>query len=153
MRAVLIALVLIGSQRQLQAAPPGGVLPDGLWQEMAVTELPLKSRQKISPRKYRTVRLNLAVLQNTLSRAPMEFTSAAKIAGVEMSLPLPDGRFARFRVVESPIMEPKLAAKFPQIRNYSGVGIDDPKQILRFNTTPQGFHAFGAGQAGPINAP
>ncbi|MGH9840639.1 MAG: BACON domain-containing protein [Blastocatellia bacterium] len=117
--------------------------PDGLWQE--IDEASLQSRQaerQIVPQTYRTLRLNREALRELLSRAPMESTAAAKDALMEMTLPMPDGTFTRFRIEESPIMEPGLAAKFPEIKTYHGLGIDDPSAYVRFDWTPDGFHAL-----------
>lgn len=94
----------------------------------------------VRPDKARAFGLDRAALRETLARAPLEFTPAAANP-VEVLLPMPDGALARFRVWESPVMAPELAAQFPEIKTYSGQGIDDPAATVRFDTTPSGFHA------------
>ena len=59
-----------------------------------------------------------------------------------LELPLPNGAMQRSAVVDSPIMAPELAAKYPQITTYEARGIDDPTAVARLDRTPAGFHAM-----------
>ena len=114
----------------------------GLWEK--VNQLPLTrpaSEGWIRPQIFRAFNLNRASLQETLGRAPREFTPAAQTSPAEIELPMPDGSLARFRFIESPVMAPELAAKFPEIKTYLGHGVDDPAAMVRFDLTPAGFHA------------
>ncbi|MBD0372250.1 MAG: hypothetical protein ICV60_15515, partial [Pyrinomonadaceae bacterium] len=99
---------------------------DGLWQRFTDSKLTL----------------NVAAQAALFGQAPREFTKAAKEIQVVTTLPMPDGTFARFRIEESPIMEPSLAARFPQIKTYKGKGVDDPTATARIDSTPAGFHAI-----------
>ena len=83
----------------------------------------------IRPERFHAVHLDPAALREALARAPREFTPAAASAMIEF--PMPDGSLARFRVCESPIMAPELAAKFPEIKTYCGQGLDDPSATIR----------------------
>ncbi|MGZ5023629.1 MAG: reprolysin-like metallopeptidase, partial [Chthoniobacterales bacterium] len=99
-------------------------------------------RRNIIPQKYRTLGLNRAALETALSAAPPETTGPLDAASVEVTIPLPDGGFGRFNIQESPVMDPKLAAKYPEIKTYVGQGIDDPTASMRMDLTPRGFHAM-----------
>ena len=94
------------------------------------------------------VRLNKAALDELLRNAPRE--GSATPSTVIVALPMPDGTFARFRVVESPMLAPELAAAFPDIRTYSGQGLDDPTATTRFGWTEAGFHAVVIGISGSV---
>ena len=59
-----------------------------------------------------------------------------------LSLPLPDGSYGRFQIYQTALMHPDLAAKFPELQTYAGVGLDDPTAYARLDTTPTGFHAM-----------
>lgn len=103
---------------------------------------PQRSVARKGPTFYRAVTLNENAQRNLLRHAPMEFSKAAERNHVVMTLPMPDGKLARFRVEESPLMSPRLAARFPEIKTYRGQGLDDPTATTRFDVTPSGLHAI-----------
>lgn len=85
--------------------------------------------------------LDFDALQQALAGAPLEAAANVAAAALVLPLPLPDGSIERFKIVEAPIMEPGLAAQFPDIKTYRGVGVDEPTAALRLDYTPLGFHA------------
>jgi hypothetical protein len=102
------------------------------------------------PKLYRALSLNEMAQREVLRHAPMEFSKAARQTQVVITLPMPDGTFARFRVEESPVLAPQLAARFPAIRTYRGRGLDDETAITRFDMTPAGFHAIVLSARGTV---
>jgi len=123
------------------AQPADQISPDGVWQLVAEPPTVAGAEPWIQPEAGQTVVLDRDALTDVLSLAPLEFSDEADAGWAEIQLPNPLGGFDRFRFVESPVMEPELAAKFPEIRTFLGQGINDPAAALRFDRTPQGFHA------------
>jgi hypothetical protein len=93
------------------------------------------------PQQFIAYTLDRSVLAGDLRGAPLEETAAARGALPVVEIPAPDGTLQRFRYVESPVMEPGLAAKVPGVETYAGTGVDDPTATVRFDLTPLGFHA------------
>ena len=123
---------------------------DGVWsvpEQGAITSV---QPQRADIRSYRRVALDQNALEAILRTAPMEFSEAAGEKRLILTLPDPDGTFARFSIAESPIMAPELAARFPEIKTYTGSGIDDPTATTRFDWTPRGFHAIVLSEKGTI---
>jgi subtilisin-like proprotein convertase family protein len=98
--------------------------------------------RSIIPQKYLTYALDMDELQVVLERAPMRFSPESYEAVVILQLPMPNGATERFRIFDAPIMQTDLAARYPLLHAYAGVGIDDPTASLRFNITQFGFHAL-----------
>lgn len=135
-RTTVAASLLCASSLIAQPAP------SEIWHPVETAQRRPALEDRIERGKSRLNRLNAAALRQVLQRAPREKVPGQKIDdGEEISLPMPDGTFARFRFVESPIMEPELAARFPDIKTYAGVGVDDPTATVRFDLTEHGFHA------------
>lgn len=116
--------------------------PNPLWVDVVESRLAAGSERPIVPQRYRLMALDVQMLQAQLAAAPLEGTVTARSASLLLTLPLPDGGFGRFQIVESPIMAPELAAKFPEIKTYAGQGVDDPTATVRLDWTPAGFHAL-----------
>lgn len=96
----------------------------------------------IVPERYNTTFLNIASLKSFLWSLPAEQNLSNRNQAPVLSLPMPDGSLAKFKVWESNIMEPGLAAKFPDIKTFTGQGIDDPYATVRFDYNPSfGFSA------------
>lgn len=138
----LLSLYTLGYVATQAALPPAASAQAPVWYDVAEGSFSATGPRDIIPAHYRLVGLNLDALQAQLVAAPLEFTAEAQQSQVVLALPLPDGGYSRFRIVESPIMAPKLAAQFPEIKSYAGQGIDDPTATTRFDWTPNGFHAI-----------
>ena len=116
----------------------------GLWhsldgtQTAALTDSSSGGSSYLTASSYESFSLDQNLLVERLAAAPMEFSGAT---GELITLPTPEGQFEQFAYWESPIMAPELAAKFPEIETFVGRGIDDPSASVRFDLTPQGFHA------------
>ncbi len=114
-----------------------------LWNDISEVGLDAQGTRYIIPQSYRTLELDLQSLSSALTQVPMESNTQVKNSGYLLSLPLPDNSFATFKIVESPVMDEELAAKYPQIKTYLGQGIGNYSNArIRFDVTPAGFHAI-----------
>ncbi len=114
----------------------------GVWREVTQQNFVAAGERLIVPERYRLVALDQNMFSALFHSAPMEGSTAANDNAAVVALPLPYGGVAHFRIVESQVMAPELAAKFPEIRTWSGQGIDDPSATVKLDWTPQGFHAM-----------
>ncbi len=97
---------------------------------------------QIKALKSRTLQVDLANVKKYLKSVPLEFTTAAQNTVHKLVLPMPDGSLQEFDVEESPVMEPGLAAQFPDYKTYTGKGISDPSARAKISLTAKGFHAM-----------
>src|SRR5262245_30436254 len=114
----------------------------GAFSDVLEAAVPVTGLRLIRPKRYRVLKVDRGLLGQVLAAAPDETLPEAGHPRALLALPLPDGRTGRFLIEESPIMEPGLAAKFPEIRTWRGRGLDDPTATVRLDRTPAGFHAM-----------
>lgn len=90
---------------------------------------------------FRIVEGNLDLLRQGLKSVDSQYRSDDAVKTV-ISLPLPDGSWHRYAVVENGALSPELSMKYPQIKTYDAYGIDDPMESVKFDVTPLGFHGM-----------
>jgi hypothetical protein len=142
--SVLLALAASFAAGHLALAGDGravAVSDDALWTTLdSIPDHVAAEPEWVRPLKYTMSVINLDAMKAALFAAPREFTHEGNTNPAIITLPMPDGTFQRFAVVESSIMEAPLAAKFPELRTYAARGIDDPSATGRLDITPAGFH-------------
>ncbi len=104
--------------------------------------LPQNAETVTMPNSYITYSLDLPAMRNYLRNAPAEGSSEALSGSFQVELPLPDGSIETFRAWESLVMDPALAERYPMIRTFAGIGLNDPTLTVRFGFGLDGFHAF-----------
>ena len=84
--------------------------------------------------------LDVPAATNFLKNAPQRFSSQK--SSIILSLPNADGTMEQFRIFENSNMEPELAARYPEIKSYIGIGINNPTASAYISTSPLGFKSM-----------
>lgn len=79
------------------------------------------------------------IFKQQLVNVPDRFSGQT---GKIVSIPNVEGNMEKFEVWEASNFHPDLQAKFPDIRSYVGIGIDDPYAYLRFSLSPEGIQTM-----------
>ncbi len=115
---------------------------DKFWSPVSESAIQQNGKRQIVPQKYLAFQLNGNDLKTQLLSAPHENSVKINESTCIVTLPVPNGTFQRFRVVESPIMEPALAAAYPDMKTYSVKGIDDIYANGKLDWNEFGFHGM-----------
>jgi hypothetical protein len=97
---------------------------------------------RYKPDNFLVFQLNEDALFPKLRTAPSERSVSAAQSGFIITIPNAQGIEERFSIVDAPIMDPALALRYPDIRSYAGTNLDVPGSTIRFDISPQGFHAM-----------
>ena len=112
------------------------------WKDIREEAISTSSNRLIVPDSYRTLQLNYFGLKNFLKKVPLEENLRVQNSSLTIQLPLPNGEFEQFKIVESPIMAKKLADQYPGIKTYLGQGTNDRTATVRFGYDQNGFHVM-----------
>ncbi len=95
--------------------------------------------------KYHAIRLNTKALASLQTNVPMETNQANMASNTVLSLPMPNGTFEPFKIVESPILAAQVAAQHPNIKTYAGISTQNPNLTTRITISDMGLHAIVLG--------
>lgn len=118
------------------------------WNQSALPENGLPEKVYDLDR-YQIYNYNLAEVRNALLNAPGELSNAESSITV-IALPDINGEKELFKVSYSPVMADGLAKKFPAIRSYKGISLNNPGRTTRFSVSPQGLEAVISGNGPEI---
>jgi hypothetical protein len=141
--AAALAILVLGLPAAAQAQNSAARSRDA-WDRTAQRAPAPGQRVAVAPTNSTSFALDRGPLAAVARQAPP--TGAG--SPVVLSIPEPDGSFARFKVTRGTTLSPRLAAKHPRIRDYVGVGVDDPTASLSMVISPQGAFAAIRGRNG-----
>jgi hypothetical protein len=93
------------------------VSPDAVWEVVPESSTNAARTPAQGPDSSRVLRLNKEALRQLLARTPMERSGDLRNSPAILSLPMPDGSYQSFRIEESPVMDAKLVARYPEIKS------------------------------------
>ena len=145
MKKVVLSLIISFSLIHLFGQDDG----TNLWELVNESTIQnLNEERWIIPQEFSTLQLKKSDFATLLSQAPLRGNVNGE--SITMAIAMPKGEIQKFSVVESPIMHPDLAAKFPSIKTYYGKGIDDSQASIYIDITHKGFHAMILSPAGTV---
>ena len=89
-------------------------------------------------------------LDAILRTAPPEGLPVNPAGPVTLYLPMPSGDLELFRIEDAPIMAPALAARYPSIRNYRVVSLENPAIHGRLDRNGREMHVLLITPSGPV---
>ncbi|WP_396602426.1 reprolysin-like metallopeptidase [Algibacter sp. R77976] len=96
---------------------------------------------KLDTDKVHFFKLDMSSLKKNVSAAPLRSLSK-KTSTKIISVPALSGRLENFKLYEAPVFSAELAAKYPNIKSYVGISVEDPKTRLRMSVSPQGVQTM-----------
>ena len=90
------------------------------------------------PREFKLFNLNAAPLRQVL----FSIVDAQSKRSTIITLPNADGNLEQYEVFEASNFEPELQARFPDIRAFSGRGINDRSATLKLSFSPRGIQTM-----------
>ena len=109
------------------------------WQTLEETKIIESGIRDIIPTKYQIYFIDDNAVKSILWNAPEErFLRTSKTI---LQVPIADGSFDQFKICEYRMMDVELQKKYPFIKTFRGVSINNPYRRIRIDYTLHGFRA------------
>ncbi|SFB31392.1 Chitodextrinase, partial [Flavobacterium swingsii] len=113
---------------------------NALWKKSNANETSERITKSHLPQKN-IFDLDLPAMKKMLAKSPKRDISNST-SNTIITLPNGEGKMENFKVYENSVMAPELAAKYPEIKSYVAVGIDNPNARAYFSNSPIGFKSM-----------
>ncbi len=126
---LLFASVILNAQNE-----------NGLWKKSNSSKEIINNDKLDFPQKN-IFKLDFESLKKALKNSPKrEVTS--KHSKTIITLPSVDGKMEKFEVYENAVLAPELAAKFPEIKSYIAIGVENPSVRAYISSSTLGFKSM-----------
>ncbi|MCA0933495.1 M12 family metallo-peptidase [Lutimonas saemankumensis] len=120
---------------------PGFAQQQNFWSQVSESRINIEDIQhKVKLRKSETFSLQLDQFKKELSKVN-SISKVGRSAGSRVLFPDADGKMLSFMVLESSVMAPELARKYPNNKSYVGYSEKDKSKRIRFSLNEIGLHA------------
>lgn len=135
--AAFYFLFLFSFSHFTQAQVPTG----NYWQTLDQSRISTEDLRFV-PAEFDAYELDFGAIQSELNECTYRATSRESQTFKSVMIPIPGKGLMPFSVYESSVMAPELQAKYPNIRTFTGQGVNDSREILKLDISPFGFHAM-----------
>ncbi len=112
------------------------------WKKIESTkDTKIVSELNLDKNKIHVFELNTISLQKSLSPVFLR-SDKSKKQSIIINIPGEDGKVESFKIYEAPVFDPKLAAKYPDIKSYVGISTNNSGTKLRMSVSPQGVQTM-----------
>jgi subtilisin-like proprotein convertase family protein len=111
------------------------------WSIQDPARIQVKGSRDIIPLRYVVYSVDDALVRDILWTAPPESEESFSTSMALLTVGLADGSADIFRMVRYEMMEPELAAAYPDIRTFKGVSISNPRRTIQADVSSNGFRA------------
>lgn len=108
-----------------------------LWQRLSLVQALLPIPGGLTPTEELAFRLDDQGMRETLFALPADPNQA-----ITLLLPMGDGQLKAFRVWQTPMLPTALAARYPNIKTYTGEAVGATRATVKLDYTVYGFHAM-----------
>ncbi|HBD27076.1 reprolysin-like metallopeptidase [Flavobacterium sp.] len=134
MKQKFLIIALLATSSFLQAQEKG------MFWKSAESKSKIALESKLELPNNQLLDLDVSAATNFLRNAPDRFSN--RKSSIVLSLPNADGSMEQFSIYENSNMDPELAARYPEIKSYIGIGIDNPTASAYISTSPLGFKSM-----------